>query len=74
MASYEALYGRKCWPSIYWTKMSKARIVGLYLIHEAKEKLKCILEKFKQASDRKEILCGLEKKRNIILRSWIRYF
>ncbi|KAA3487581.1 DNA/RNA polymerases superfamily protein [Gossypium australe] len=38
MAAYEALYGRKCRTSLYWTELSEKKIHGVELIRETEEK------------------------------------
>ncbi|KAA3483046.1 Retrotransposable element Tf2 [Gossypium australe] len=39
MASFEALYGRKCKMPLYWSKLSEAKLVGIDLIQETEAKV-----------------------------------
>ncbi|KAG8483090.1 hypothetical protein CXB51_022058 [Gossypium anomalum] len=39
MAPYEALYGRKCRTSLYWTELRENQIHGVDLVRETKEKV-----------------------------------
>ncbi|KAA3484729.1 DNA/RNA polymerases superfamily protein [Gossypium australe] len=62
MAPYEALYGRKCRTPLYWTKLKKNQIHGVYLVKETKEKVKVIRDCLKAASDRKKCYSDLKRK------------
>ena len=42
IASYEALYGRKCSYPIGWFDVGEAWLIGPYLVHQAIEKVKII--------------------------------
>ncbi|KAA3473152.1 RNA-directed DNA polymerase-like protein [Gossypium australe] len=52
MASYEALYGRKCQTSLYWTELSERQIHKVDSVRETEEKVKVIRDCLKAASDR----------------------
>ena len=54
MTPYEALYGRKCRRPLYWTELSKKKIIGPNLIQENEEKMKMIRERLKVATDRQK--------------------
>ena len=52
MASYEALYGRKCRTLLCLTELREKKISGPDLIQEAEEKVKMIRERLKVVMDR----------------------
>ena len=52
MAPYEALHGRKCRTSLYWTELSEKKIHGVDLIRETEEKVRLIRDSLKAAFDR----------------------
>ena len=51
MASYEALYGRRCRTLICWTKLDKHKIIGPDLVKDTEEKVQIIQQSLKAASD-----------------------
>ncbi|KAA3466552.1 Transposon Ty3-G Gag-Pol polyprotein [Gossypium australe] len=57
MAPYEALYGRKCRTSLYWTELKENQIHGVDLVKVICDCLKAVFDKKKSYSDlkRKEI-------------------
>ena len=62
MAPYEALYGRKCRTSLYWTELKENQIHGIDLIKETEEKVKVIRDCLKAASDRQKSYANLKRK------------
>ncbi|KAA3470832.1 reverse transcriptase [Gossypium australe] len=54
MASYEALYGRKCRTPLYSTKLSDKKFHGVDLVRETEDKVKVIRDSLKAASDRQK--------------------
>ncbi|XP_070046801.1 uncharacterized protein [Nicotiana tomentosiformis] len=49
MASFEALYGKRCRSPIGWFKVGKAELTGPGLLYQAMEKVKIIMERLKTA-------------------------
>lgn len=47
MASFEALYGRRCSTPLCWFESGESVVLGLELVHETTEKVKMIREKMK---------------------------
>ena len=62
MASYEALYGRKCRTPLCWTKLSEKKVIGPDLILETEEKVKTIRERLKVATDRQKSYANMKRK------------
>ena len=62
MASYEALYGKKCKTPLCWTELSEKKIIGPDLIQETKEKVKMIRERLKVATDRQKSYASIRRK------------
>ena len=62
MAPYEALYGRKCRTSLYWTEFSEKKVIGLNLIQKTEEKVKMIREGLKVATDRQKSYADMKRK------------
>ncbi|KAA3461427.1 reverse transcriptase [Gossypium australe] len=62
MASYEALYGRKCRTPLYWTELNEKKIHGVDLVREIEEKVKVIQDSLKAASDRQNYYADLKRK------------
>ncbi|KAK5771667.1 hypothetical protein PVK06_047901 [Gossypium arboreum] len=62
MATYEALYGRKCRTPLYWTELSENKIHGVDLIRETEQKVKVIRESLKVASDFQKSYADLKRK------------
>ncbi|WMV33559.1 hypothetical protein MTR67_026944 [Solanum verrucosum] len=52
MATYEALYGRRCRSPIGWFEVGEAGLIGQDLVHQAMEKVKVIQERLKIAQSR----------------------
>ncbi|KAA3461416.1 casein kinase II subunit alpha, chloroplastic-like [Gossypium australe] len=63
MAPYEALYGRKCRTSLYWTELKENQIHEVDLVRETKEKVKVIRDCLKVASDRQKSYSNLKRKK-----------
>ncbi len=49
MASYEALYGRKCRSPICWEEVSERKLLGPKLVQMTTEKIKLIRERLRTA-------------------------
>ncbi|XP_055826257.1 uncharacterized protein LOC129894585 [Solanum dulcamara] len=49
MASYEALYGRRCRSAIGWFEVGKAELIVPDLVHQSMEKVKIIQQRVKTA-------------------------
>ena len=62
MAPYKDLYGRKCSTSLFWTKLSEKKVIGLDLIQENEEKVKIIRERLKVATDRQKSYADMKRK------------
>ncbi|KAA3478082.1 reverse transcriptase [Gossypium australe] len=62
MVPYEALYGRKCRTSLYWTELSEGKIHGVDLIRETEQKVRVIRENLKVVSDRQKSYVDLNRK------------
>ena len=62
MASYEALYGRKCRTPLCRMELSKKKVFGPNLIQETEEKVKMIKERLKVATDRQKSYVGMKIK------------
>ena len=62
MASYEALYGRKCITPLCWKELSEKKVIGLDLIYETEEKVKIIRERLKVATDRHRSYADMKRK------------
>ena len=45
MASFEALYGRRCRSLVGWFKVGESSILGPKIIHEALEKIRVIRDR-----------------------------
>ncbi|XP_038887189.1 uncharacterized protein LOC120077377 [Benincasa hispida] len=54
MASYEALYGRKCRTSVCWDEVGERKLFGLELVQITTDTIKIIREKLKTAQDRQK--------------------
>ena len=46
MASFEALYGRKCRTPVCWVEVGEKRLVGLELVQITSEKVKVVRDNF----------------------------
>ena len=62
MATYEALYGRKCRTSLCWTELGEKKVIGPDLIQETGKKVKMIRERLKVATDRQKSYAGMKRK------------
>ena len=51
MASYEALYGRKCRTIVCWTELNEHKVIGPDIVKDTEEKLQVIRKKLKVTSD-----------------------
>ena len=54
MASYEALYGRKCRSPICWEEVGERKLLGPKLVQMSTEKIKLICEWLKTAQSRQK--------------------
>nr|GEX20863.1 hypothetical protein [Tanacetum cinerariifolium] len=54
VASYEALYGRKCRSSVCWAEVGEAQLTGLEMIQETTEKIILIKQMIQVAQDRQK--------------------
>jgi len=54
MASYEALYGRRCRTVVCWDEVGERKLLGLELVHFMVDKVKVIKERMKEAQDRQK--------------------
>ncbi|XP_062172000.1 uncharacterized protein LOC133877627 [Alnus glutinosa] len=54
MASYEALYGRKCRSPLYWDEVGENRFLGPELVQEMKEKIGLIRKRMLTAQSRQK--------------------
>ena len=52
MATYEALYGRRCRTPMCWTELNEHKIIGPDLVKDTEEKVQIIQQRLKDASDR----------------------
>ncbi|KAA3483481.1 DNA/RNA polymerases superfamily protein [Gossypium australe] len=62
MATYEALYGRRCCTPTCWTELGERQILGLDLVTETEEKVEIIRARLKEASDRQKSYFDLKRK------------
>ena len=47
MASYEALFGRKCRTPVYWTDLNKHKVIGHEIVKETEKKIWIIQQRLK---------------------------
>jgi hypothetical protein len=52
MASYEALYGRKCRTPIYWEEVGERKLLGPEIVQLTTDKVRVIKKTMKEAQDR----------------------
>jgi len=52
MASYEALYGRKCHTLIYWEEVGERKLLGPEMVQLTTDKVRVIKKRMKEAQDR----------------------
>ena len=62
MATYEALYRRKCRTPLCWIEFSEKKVIGPDLIQEIEEKVKMIRERLKVVADRQKAYADLKRK------------
>ncbi|KAK9020307.1 hypothetical protein V6N11_054796 [Hibiscus sabdariffa] len=62
MASYEALYGRKCCTPICWTELYDRKTLGPELIQETENTVRLIRDHLKQAFDRQKSYADRRRK------------
>ncbi|XP_070023189.1 uncharacterized protein [Nicotiana sylvestris] len=62
MASFEALYGRRCRSPIGWFGVDKAELLGPDLVHHAMEKVKVIQERMKTAQSRQKSYSDIRRR------------
>ena len=62
MASYEALYGRRCRTPMCWTELQEHKIIGPDLVKDIEEKVRIIQHRLKAASDRQRSYANLKRK------------
>jgi hypothetical protein len=63
MASYEALYGRKCRSPVCWIEIGEKLLLGPDLVKETTEKIRRIKEKLKRAQDHQKSYADQRRKR-----------
>ena len=61
MATYEALYGRRCRTPTCWTELDEHKIIGLDLVKDTEEKVQIIQQRLKAASDRQRSYANLKR-------------
>jgi hypothetical protein len=54
MASFEALYGRKCQTPLNWSETRESQVFGLDIIKEAEEQVQLIRNRLKAAQSRQK--------------------
>jgi hypothetical protein len=57
MASYEALYGRKCHTLICWEEVGERKLLGPEMVQLTTDKVRVIKKRMKEAQDRQKKLC-----------------
>ncbi|XP_073021745.1 uncharacterized protein [Primulina eburnea] len=62
MATYEALYGRKCRSPLYWDEVGEKSITGPELVQETVDKVTIIKERLKIAQDRQKSWADLKRR------------
>ena len=62
MASYEALYGRRCRTPMYWTELDEHKIIGSDLVKDMEEKVQIIQQRLKATNDRQKSYANLKRK------------
>ncbi|GJS82461.1 putative reverse transcriptase domain-containing protein [Tanacetum coccineum] len=60
--SFEALYGRKYYSPIMWTKVREGQLIGSKLVQEATEKISQIKDRLKAARDRQKSYADKRRK------------
>ena len=64
MASYEALYGRKCRSPIGWFEIGETTLLGPDLVQQAMEKVKVIQERLETTQSRHKSYADNRKKKD----------
>ncbi|KAD4981862.1 hypothetical protein E3N88_18533 [Mikania micrantha] len=62
MAPFEALYGRKCWSPICWTKVGESQITGSEIIQETTNKIRQIRDNLLAAHSRQKSYADKRRK------------
>nr|GEY09948.1 putative reverse transcriptase domain-containing protein [Tanacetum cinerariifolium] len=62
VASFEALYGRKCCSPVCWAEVRDAQLTGPKIIHETTEKIIQIKSRIQAARDRQRSYANLKRK------------
>ncbi|XP_017635921.1 uncharacterized protein LOC108477979 [Gossypium arboreum] len=62
MASYEALYGRKCHTPLCWIELGERRVLGPKLVFETEDKVRLIRDYLKVGSDRQKSYADLKRR------------
>ncbi|KAE8668680.1 Detected protein of unknown function [Hibiscus syriacus] len=62
MATYEALYGRKCRTPLNWYELKDKEVLGPELIQEVEENVQIIQSNLKAAADRQKSYADLKRK------------
>lgn len=62
MASYEALYGRKCRTPLCQTELGERQVLGPKLVFESEDKVKLIRDRLKATSDRQKSYTNLKRR------------
>ncbi|XP_049359232.1 uncharacterized protein LOC125823913 [Solanum verrucosum] len=62
MASFEALYGRRCRSPIRWFEMGEVALIGPELVHEAIENIRLIKERLRMAQSRQKSYVDVRKR------------
>ena len=62
MASYEALYGRKCRTPVCWIELNEHKVIGPDIVKEIEEKVRIIQQRLKAASDKQKSYADLKRK------------
>jgi hypothetical protein len=52
MASFEALYGRKCRTPLYWNQIGESQVFGPEIFQEAEKQVQIIRENLKTTQSR----------------------
>ena len=61
MASYEALYGRRCRTPMCWTELHRHKIIGPDLVKDTEKKVRIIQQRLKVSSDRQRSYANLKR-------------
>lgn len=61
MASFEALYGKRCRTPISWNNLEDRVSIELKMLHEMEIQLKNIQKKLKEESNRNKILAEFKR-------------